>query len=118
MNYLELLFGEGITLVQLLVWFTLGVFGVLVGVLLDVRSSGISLSQFEFKRFWRDNRFRLFLAVIMVLVAMIFKEEVTNFVGIETMSSANGIMFGAGLLNDRIIESFTKRMREKPIKKG
>ena len=46
------------------------------------------------------------------------KEEVTNFVGIETMSSANGIMFGAGLLNDRIIESFTKRMREKPIKKG
>ena len=107
MEYLELLFGEGISLAQLLVWFTLGVFGVFASMVFDVYSSGISWSDFSLKRWWSDNAWRTLLSIFVIILAMAFGEEI---VGIPT---GNWSMFLAGFTSDKLIENLVQRRRKK-----
>ncbi len=106
MEFLETLFGEGISVTMLVVYFLFGVFGIFTSMILDVYSSGIKLSAFSWKRWLFDNGFRTVLSLIVVILAITFGEEL---VGIKT---ANWSMFLAGLTNDKIIETFIQRKRK------
>lgn len=110
MGFIETLFGEGITATVLLVYFVLGLFGIVTSLIFDVYSSGVVGSEFSWKRFWNDNTFRIFLSIIIVILAMIFGEEI---VGIKT---SNWSVFLAGFSCDKIIENLLQRRRKKSNK--
>lgn len=107
MEFLETLFGDGVTKVTLLVYLVLGLFGVVTSLIFDVYSSGIAGSEFKFKIFWSDNAFRIFLSVIVVILAMIFGEEI---IGIKT---SNWSVFLAGFTSDKAIENLLQRRRRR-----
>lgn len=107
MSYIELLFGEGITFAQLVVFFTLGLFGIVMSMLIDVYSSGIKFSQFSWKKWFSDNATRLILSILVLILAIAFGEELT---GIER---GNWGMFIAGFTSDKIVENLAQRRRRK-----
>lgn len=112
MTYLELLFGEGVTFMLLVAYFTLGIFGIITSMIFDVYSSGISWREFDKKRWWKDNAFRTLLSIIVVILSMMFGEEI---VGIKT---SNWSMFLAGFSADKLIENLLQRRRKKEVKEN
>lgn len=107
MEYLELMFGEGITLAGLLVFLTIGVFGIVMSMLIDIYSSGIAFSEFSWKKWISDNGSRIILSFLVLILAIAFAEELT---GIER---GNWSMFIAGFTSDKIIENLAQRRRRK-----
>lgn len=109
-TFLDTLFGEGVQLVDITVYFILGIFGIFSSLVIDVYSSGIQISQFDRKRWLKDNGFRVIVSIMVLFAAMVFGEEI---VGIPT---SNWSMFLAGFTSDKIIENLLQRKRKQKTK--
>lgn len=77
--------------------------GLLISLLLDVRSSGVSIEKFRFKRWYYDNILRVVLSIICVSAGLIFSEDVFGY-KLTAMTA-----FWGGLGNDAVVNFFMRR---------
>jgi len=106
-SFTELILGEGITLDMFLVYFVFGLIGLISSVAFDIYSSGTSGNKLSGKIWWNDNKWRLLLSVLTVIIAILFSEQLMSI----TMSNWAGFL--AGFTADKLIESLIQRRRRK-----
>lgn len=77
--------------------------GLIISLLLDVRSSGVKLQKFSLKKWLLDNFLRVILSIACVSAGLIFSKEVLGF-EITPIGA-----FWGGLGNDAAVNFFIRR---------
>lgn len=103
----ELVLGEGVTWTMFTVFLLFGLIGLVTSVAFDIYSSGASSKELSFKVFWNDNRWRLLLSLLVIVIAILFSEQLLE------MQMGNWSSFIAGFTADKIIENMMQRRRRK-----
>ena len=106
-SFSVLIFGDGITFEMFIVFLLFGLVGTITSVLLDVYSSGTSMKKFSLKYWWSGNKVRALLSLLILVVGIIFSEQLLS------IKMSNWASFLVGLTSDKIIENLLQRKRRK-----
>lgn len=109
-SFSELILGENITWSMFTVFLLFGLLGLVTSVAIDIYSSGIAGKDFSFSIFWQDNKWRLLLSLLVIVIAIIFSEQLLE------MQMGNWSSFIAGFASDKVIENLMQRRRRKKLK--
>jgi hypothetical protein len=105
----EIILGNGVTWEMFISFLLLGFFGLMCSVVFDVYSSGIDANEFEFKKFWKRNKIRTILSLLMLVVGILFSEQLLG-ASLNTWTA-----FLAGFTSDKLIENLLRRKAKKEI---
>lgn len=108
----QIILGEGVTWVMFFAFFTMGVLGLVSSVMFDVYSSGIDTHEFKLFKFLGDNRIRLMLSILAIIIGVLFSEQILG-ASLNTWTA-----FLSGFTSDKIIENMMQRRRKKIDKQG
>lgn len=111
-SFSSLVLGEGVTWTMFVVFLTFGLVGLITSVAFDIYSSGATGKEFSIKIFWKDNKWRMLLSLLVIVIAILFSEQLMSI----TMS--NWASFLAGFTADKLIENLMQRRRRKNQKEN
>lgn len=106
-EFVNTLFGEGMSLSHFLAMYALALMGILVSNILDIYSSGERPQGFQWSYWWSDNKVRIILSLLFAFLGILFSEQL---LGAEL---TRFLAFTAGLTTDKTIESIKDRKKQK-----
>ena len=101
----SLILGEGVSFKMFIVFTIFGLVGLLTSVAFDIYSSGAKSKELSLKVFWKDNKWRLILSLLVIVIAILFSEQLMS------ISMSNWASFLAGFTADKLIENLMQRRR-------
>lgn len=108
-TFTDLVLGTETTPMMFTVYILFGLFGFVISIAFDIYSSGVSGKEVSLKHFWDDNKWRVLLSLFVIIVAILFSEDVME------MKMGNWSSFIAGFTADKIIENLMQRRRRKMV---
>ena len=104
-SFSTLVLGEGVTWTMFVVFMTFGFVGLITSVAFDIYSSGAKSKELSIKKFLKDNSWRLILSLLVIVIAILFSEQLMS------IQMSNWASFLAGFTADKLIENLMQRRR-------
>jgi len=105
-GFLTAILGD-MTFVEFLVYLMFGVYGMLINVLADIikrkSTSTTSPQKFSFRYYWMDNKYRIWISLLMIPVAIL---TINSLIGVS-ISTFMALCIGFGA--DYLIEILKKK---------
>ena len=104
-SFTDLILGEGVSMTMFVVFTIFGLVGLLTSVAFDIYSSGAKSKELSLKVFWKDNKWILLLSLLVIVIAILFSEQLMS------IAMSNWAAFLAGFTADKLIENLMQRRR-------